>query len=504
MHLFRSVTPQLARDAFHASATETTERSLKDTRDAIQSSLRRMRIAFEGGEAVIEELIMREAERPKEMKLRRAHYRDVPVTSTVIRTLAHLLYGQPPKIDVWIGERPPTTQAQLLALSKNEQLATDEASEEYSAWMQETLDANQNNALMLRAARMRLRDNRCAVKVWGVDAEGTGGALPFDRLRMDVHKAEDAIPIYDPEDPDVLLAVAEYRRDKWLLWTADEINLVDDKMESMVEAGLHPLPGTIPFAFLSGDPILGWMPDYQKNLINKQSTISAVERAYAFPVYTSSGKLLNSDTTLPDGSKGVDMGGKRILFYEDPAGGLTAVSVDANVNDMRETYQAELREALNLGGGLPDDIGASGGATPEQPTTVALRWIKSFINRDMLVLEAQAFEGARQHILAAYGAEYSKDFGLKQFDASAVDWSVKFPKNPLPHDQREERELAMREVQAGVRLLADVVADNYPDADAEELQEIMEALKDQKKTEFPSFGFEQPPEVESEEPPEIG
>ena len=503
MHLFRSAAPDEVRKAYEASVTDASTTSLKDRREAIQHDLQRVRMAFKGGPEAIEFLMKKTGETPTDWRSRREHYRNVPVTRIVTRTLAWMLYGTPPSIEVWIGDKPPGVRAQLLAVKRGETLARDETSDAYSKWVQDTLDLNRNDQLMVRAGVMRIRDGLCAVKLWGVD-DANVPTMPFTKVRMDVHKREDAIPIYDPDDPDVLLAALEYRGDgKWIEWTTDEVIAVNDAMEPIgLDIGEHPVPGTIPFAFFGdGETLIPDLPDYQKVLINKHSTGWAVERATAFPIGVSTGTPLNKEERLKDGTKGINLGGgMRMMMYADPQGGFSLVSPDADLAGLRTSYEGELKEALSLGGGVPEDIGGASGPTPEQPTTIALRWIRSFINRDTLIHDAKAFEDSRQHILAAFAADSDNAFGIGTFESDAADWDVTFTKTPLPHDDRNERDLAMKEVDSNVRLKASYVADFVePQANSEELTEIMAELDEQGKVQIPDFGFEQPPDFEDEE-----
>ena len=465
----------------------------------MQGDLQRVRNVYKGGQAAIEELIPRIGETPTQRSNRWAHYRNVPVTKSVIRTLSWLVYGKPPSIDVWIGDKPPGARAQLLAQGRGEELPADEASDEYSQWVQDTFEQNRKRALMLNAGTQRIRDGRGPVKVWGVNEHGVP-VEPFKRLRLDLHKTEDVRFVYDPGDPGQLLAHAEFRGGEgWLLWTPDEIMWVNEDFSYKKDAGAHPIPGYLPIIpFGDGEPMVQDLPDYQKVLINSQSTRWAVERATAFPIGVSKGKPANQADRYGDGTQSVSLGGgMTMLQYEDPQGGFTLVSPDADVAELRESYKLELEEAMSLAGGIPPESGMSAGTGPEQPTTVALKWLRAFIVRDGLILEAEEFEDNLQRVLAAYGDQYGGDLGLPSFSAEAADWDITFPKNPLPHDDRADKELAMKEILSGVRLDADYMREFvYPDATAEELAQIIEALKAAKAASQPSFGFGEAPEFE--------
>ena len=111
-----------------------------------------------------------------------------------------------------------------------------------------------------------------------------------------------------------------------------------------------------------------------------------------------------------------------------------------------------------------------------------------------------AFEDARLHIIAAYGATYGRDFDLPGYDLSAVDWEVRFPKNPLPQDQRSEREQARAEVLADLRPEAMYVKEHVmPEADADELAMAMKMLKAKKDAVNAGFNT-----ANAGEPPALG
>ena len=499
--MFRSVTLDEVRKAHEASVVDI-KTDLGAWREKVQTDLKRVRNVYAGGHAAMEELIPRIGETGVQKQLRWAHYRNVPVTRRVIRNLAWLTYGKPPRIEVWVGDKPPGARAEMLARGKGEEIVQDEASMAYSEFVQNTFEQNRKQLLMLRAARQRIRDGRAPIKIWGVNNDGVP-VEPFSKLRMDLFKTEDVKFVYDPDDPDQLLAAAEFRGAQgWRLWTADEITWVDPDFTYKADAGAHPIPGMIPLIpFGDGVPMANDLPDYQKVLINSQSTRWAVERATAFPIGVTKGRALNSPDRNPDGTTSVNMGGGITMLMMETDGDFFLVSPDADVAQLRESYKMELEEALSLGGGVPPEAGTSGGGqTPEQPTTIALRWMQSAsITRDELILEATQTEDDIQSVLAAYGAEYSSDFELPGFSAEGVDWDVAFPKNPLPHDDRTDKELAMQEVLAGLRLEADYMAEYvYPDATAEELAEIMDALKSSKPAPFDPFN-EPPPDFGEED-----
>lgn len=343
MHLFRSVTPQMARDAYISSATDIDmKRSLSDERARIQSDIARGQKAYEGGSNAVEELMRRWNETPAEWSSRRNHYRNVPVVRQCVDTLAWLLYGAPPSFEVWIGERPATLMSQMQmrgqdTQSRGETTQVDQATSDLSDFVNMTLEENRNAALMLRAARQRIRDGIAVVKVWGVDESGVP-SLPFSELRMDVHKAGDCIPIYDPDDPDIMLAMAEYRHGQWILWTTDTVDMVDPDLTIRGTMGQHPLPGVIPFAVLGdGHSLIDDLVEYQKVLINRHSLLWGVERACAFPTGVMSGDATNQEK-IPEGAesfigqpKAIDIGGgTRYLHFADPQGGFTWVSPTAD------------------------------------------------------------------------------------------------------------------------------------------------------------------------------
>ena len=493
----------MARDAYFASS-EDIKRNLDDDRRSKIVRLRRGRAAYAGGSEAIGELVRRPKETPGEWNNRIGHYRNVPVVKHGVNTHAWLLYGMSPMRQVWVGDKPESVLVQMSAETETE---PDETSEQYSQWVTNQLERNRDSQLTINAACQRIRDGIAVMKIWGVDESGTP-ALPFTRLRMDIHKAEDCWPVYDPDDPDVLLAIAEYRNKKWILWTADEVRQVKPDLSEDADIGEHPIPGVIPFAvFGDGRSMIADLIEYQKVLINRHSVSWAIERGYAFPTGVMSGTPTNIQTapgsTLPGQPMAIDVGsGFRYLHFEDPQGGFSWVSADAPVDKLRESYQAELKEAMELGAGLPHEGAGLDGASPEQPTTIALRWLRSFISRDRLVLEAMAFEDMRMFILASFGAVYGSDFGLPGLDADAVDWDILFPQNPLPQDKRLQQESERAEVLANLRPEVDYVRRHVAtDASVVELGQIMDLLAEQKQGRFGGNGVpvETPPLFGEEE-----
>lgn len=494
MHLFRSVTPDLARQAFYASATDMST-NLEKWRQETIARTEKADSAYAGGEKAIEFLMRRIGEAWPDWAMRRGHYRNVPVMRWAVHKLAWLCYGTPPSFDIWIGERPPSTLSKLAAEGQGMEVEDYDDSEELSEWITMELEENRNNAMMLRAMRQRILDGQAVVKVWGVDEEGVP-ALPYVGLRMDVLKRCDAMPIYDPDDPDVLLAVAEYRSGskQWRLWTADRVDMINPDLSVISEEGEHPIPGVIPFAVLGdGTPLLDDLVDYQKVLINRHSLQWAVERAYAFPIGEMKGTPTNQETGAsaggwPESPRAMEIGGVRYLHFPDPQGGFSWVTPDAPIAELRASYEAELKEALELGAGLPADQTMGSGTTPEQPTTLAIRWIKAFVNRDNLLLEAGAFEDARMHVMVEYGSQYGADFDLPSYQTSEVDWDITFQKNPLPHDDRADRDLARAEVLADLRLESDYIKQYVmPEATLEELKQALMMLKQQKMAGMPAL-----------------
>lgn len=490
--LFRSVAPEVVKQAFENSVADTVAKTADELRAKIQQDIRRARVSYEGGEAAIELLMRKDGELPSDWYTRRNHYRNVPVLRRGVRKQAWLAYGEEPALEVWIGDRPPSQTTMMLASKRGKRIEDDEDTNEYSEWVRDTLESNNNAKLVFNAAIARIRDGMAVLKVWGIDENGTAGALPFSALRMDLFPREDAIPIYDPDDRNIILGVLEFRamQQAWWLWTAERIDKVDGGLNFIESVGDHPIPGTIPFAFYGdGKSLVGDLVEYQKVLINRHSTQWAVERAQSFPVGEMRGQVANEQIADQYGVHGINIGGGlRYLYFPDTQGGFRWVAPEAPLAELRASYLEELKEALWLGAGLSSDVG--GGATPEQPMTLAIRWLDAFIDRDQLISEAIAFEDARQRILAAYASEYNDDFGLPSFDAAAVDWEVRFPDTPLPHDDREDRRLAKEEVIAGLRLKSQYVQEYVmPEADAEELGEIMEILEEDNKSAEPEFNF---------------
>ena len=458
------------------------------------------RIAYDGGRDAVEMLIRRLGENHVEWGQRCNHYRNVPVTKRGVNKKAWLVYGSEPELEVWIGDRPPSFRAQVAARQNEETLATDSSSADYAEWVRDVLEVNNNARLVFQAAIQRIRYGQAACKLW-VDEE-----LDKDKLvlRMDLFARWDVRPIFDPNDPDVLLGVVEARVEgdevKWRLCTADEVVWVKPDLSVTSDAGAHPVPGVIPWTFFGdGEPLIWDLIEYQKVLINRHSTNWAVDRSTAFPVVVMSGDLQNEEKNI-QGVEGIDIGGGlRYLKFQDPQGGATVLNPNANAAHLQESYEKELQEALWLGAGLPTDAQAQG-ASPEQPTTVALRWLDSFIDRDQLITEAHVFEDQRQTILAHYG---TTEVGGMSYDVDAVDWEITFKANPLPHDDRADREQDRTDVVAGLRLRGDYVKEHVvPESDPDEHADYMEELEKESGSSSGGNPFDAPELDEDEEPEE--
>lgn len=490
---------KLVRDAFHASATDTRERSLKDIRSAKKDALRRPRVVYKSGRESLEELLRNPNESISDWLKRVNHFTPVPVYRRSIRKMAWLVYGKPPTLETWLGERPPTTRAV--------ERQVDPASEVWSTWVQDMLDLNRNGHLNVKGMRARLRETVAPLKVWGVNANGEIDAPPFKAVRMAFMPPENVERIADPDDERLTLAVVETRGDRNILTTTESVMFVKDDLSLDGEAGAHPIPGTIPWAFLGdGSDLFAALIEYERNLINLKSTNNAVHRSQAFPIGEMKGNPTNPEVQAGAGIHGINVSGSRYLHFPDPAGGFRWVSVEANFAELRANYDAEKSEAENLGGGMPNS-GSTSGTAPEQPTTVALRWLDAWVDRDQIILEAKEFEDQKMEILAAFAANSDNEFtammgtgaqGVSVPDKDAVDWNVTFIENPLPHDKREDRKVELQEVSEGVRLKADIVQRIYPEATEQELGDILEALAEQTKISFPSFPTEAP-EIEDEE-----
>lgn len=483
MYLFRSVAPIEVQRALEASATATTKENLDDWRNDCKSKLARIRVAYKGGAGAVEMLMKKFGEQPAEWDSRRWRFQNVPVTKRVLDKLNWLVWGQPPQIETWIGDKPPSVLAQLEAIKKGEAAEVDETSQRFNDWVQNTLEENRFwSGLMMRGGIGQLKDGRAPLKIWPMpDFEYNS----MKGLRLDFFQKEDVKPVYDPSDPEVLLGVYEFTvmDGRWKLYTTDEVVYVDAGGTVEGDAGDHPVPGVIPWAFLGcGD---SWAEDligYQYNLINAQSEMAALGRSTAFPVPVFKGNPSHTERTDPiTGVKFFDFGtNHRYIHFPDPTGGFEMVNADAPISELRDAYESLKREAIELGGSLPAELGGMGDGSPSEMTATAAmqRWHSAFAARDTLIQDGTCFIDQMMHVIVAYGDQYGGDFDVPGYDVDAVDWDVNWTRNPIAHDDREERDIQMREVSADLRPKSMYVSEKVmPNATPDELADALEELE---------------------------
>jgi len=153
----------MALDAFHASAIDHTDGDLSGIRSATADLVNRPRLAYEGGQAAIAELMRKDLEDATSWRNRQNHFRNVPVVGTALPIMAWLVWSGY-KWDVWVGDKPPDLMAQQRAKRDGTEIQEDTRTADVADWFRDTLEDNQFPRITHDATIARQRDGLGVVR----------------------------------------------------------------------------------------------------------------------------------------------------------------------------------------------------------------------------------------------------------------------------------------------------------------------------------------------------
>jgi hypothetical protein len=464
--------------------------SLKQRRERFNERREVLRLLYRGGQDPVTRLRGKSGESLLSWLQRRENFRNVRFIAHIVDTYAGLLYAKPPRRTFWVGEKPPSLTAQVLARTRGETLEIDPDDETIQDIFTKIYTRNAHGPLFLKAAQTYILEGVSAMKVW-LD-EGAFALGEDAPIRMDIMDGGDAIPILDPDDPDTVIGAWEMRGARWRLWNHERWDWVND--DGSLAPGnddsgqMHSL-GRVPFVWLGGVDAYGkhislWLDDavtMQDRLINRESTNYAVTRAQGFPVpvLKSIEPLANPVETDPrTGEQGHKMGWDQLVEITDPNGNFWFANPNANLEQLLSMYHADWQEGLRTHG-LPDNVTATA-AGVEQPMAMRFRWMAALGRRDHLIAIAEDFERGVSDIIWRWVNEWvlGGSFAQEEFQAE-----IRFPGNPFPEDERAEMDSDMRKVASGLMLKADFVLKHVLPAmsNADDVAQYLEALAEENK-----------------------
>ena len=503
-----------------------TDKSVDEYSAAIAERLRPMRCAYAGGDSAIDFLILSTRGTAQEKDALRKHFLDKPIAGVVVDTHARFMYGTAPQRSYFVGEERPDAVKAARRILAGESVEVDERTQALSQWFAEVYDANNHNALFLRGARLFLRDGMAALKVWvdydesdfadeektQVKAEAVPnvrmdfiGTLPSPQTKGTGSGYEDAIPIFDPEDADYVLAVVEIRRNKEggiierRIWTSRDWTLIGADWQPIGEAVPHDY-GAPPFVFLGdGSTLLHRVIGYQRSAINEQSALDSGIRTMAgkqLGVQVGEDDNPREDDGSGDGKGVVSRGRDNILrlrengefYFASPT--FDAATVGAAVDKLVQEgmTMADLAPAIVLGG-----------LAAIQPETLKQMLIPTIARYTENVTFAKALEDGATLILAHIAYTYAKALGLPtgwsiyegKRAENQLDWDITFADSPLPVDRASEETRDSLAVTQGTLTLEEFVGKwRLPSGSAQEIADYVKALREADKARFQPAPFD--------------
>ncbi|MFA4972902.1 MAG: hypothetical protein WC683_09830 [bacterium] len=527
--LYRNRSLDLVLESIRDSASPITDGSVSDMSAAIAGALKDMRAAYKGGDAALDMLIMKRGTSPDDAQAMRRHFMDKPIAGVVVDTHARFLYGTPPQRAYWVGpERPDAVRAARRILA-GESVESDKRTEALSQWFRDVHDANNHAALFMRGARLMMRDGMAALKVWLVyeDEDYTDeaktqvrteavpvvrmdfmGTLPGSQSKANGSGYEDAIPIFDPEDADYVIAVLELRRNrkgdvvKRTLWGNEEYTDIGDDWEPIGAPEPHPY-GAPPFVFLGdGSTLLHRVIGYQRAAVNVQSALSAGIRTMAGQqVAVQKGRDNNprEDDGSGDGKGRVRMGRDNILYLDEGNTDFFFASPSFDAAPIGSELEKLVQEGMTMADLAPAIV--LGGLAAIQPETLKQMLIPTIARYTENVTHATAFEDDKTLILARIAHAYAGEFGLPsgwdiyegQRGDNQLDWDITFADSPLPVDRASEETRDSLAITHGTLTLEEFVGKyRLPSGSAQEIADYVKALREADKARFqdtmPTFG----------------
>ena len=508
----RSLTTVL--ESIRDSASPIANGSVDDMSAAITTALKELRAAYKGGDAALDMLVIKRGTAPADAEVMRRHFLDKPIAGVVVDTHARFLYGTPPQRVYWVGPERPDSVKAARRIANGETVETDARTEAISAWFRDLHDGNNHAALFMRGARLFMRDGMAALKIWIDDADDAPlvrmdfmGTLPSGRTNSLGCGYEDAIPIFDPEDADYVLAVVEIRRNysgeiiARRLWTAYDWTEITVGWTPIGGATPHDY-GAPPFAFLGdGSTLLHRVIGYQRSAINVQSALSAGLRTMAgqqIGVQVGEDDNPREDDGSGDGKGRVSMGRDKILRLRE-GGEFYFASPTFNATEVGEELGKLTQEGMTMADLAPAIV--LGGLAAIQPETLRQMLIPTIARYTENVTHATAFEDDKTLLLARIAYANAAAFGLPdgweiyegQRGENQLDWDVIFADSPLPADRASEEARDSAAVDRGTLTLEDFVGKwRLPSGSSQEIADYSKSLRDAAKAKYrpaDSFAF---------------
>jgi len=490
--------------------------SIRELRRSVASLLAPKRNAYRGGDRALRFLVPKPGEKAQKWQLRQHLFRDVPLTSFVANSHARYLYKQAPRRTWWVGEVEPNATQSARQILRGETVEADPVSAALASFVRDIYEANHHDSLMMRGARLLLRDALACLKVVPrietddptimMDWMGTLGEISPSGKDCEDSGIEDAWPIVDPDDWTRVLGTIETRGSgddvaHWL-HTPEMTVRVNDALESIEDELENPL-GLLMFVYLGdGTTVLDRILPYHRAAINKSSTLDAVTMVQGFSQPVARGPVQGEVVEDETGKKHTRSSDSDILeveingdfFYARPDAPLD--ELDAQLDRMKtEGIEiCDLPKAI-----LSGDLGAV------QPHTLRLMFQGTVASYQERVTLAQPFEDETALLVAAIADEWRGEFGLPGTGWRAPDrigergdgvlaWRIEFPASPIPSDDDAKRVSDQQDTAAGRMLLEDYVAKwILPGASGQAIADYVQALQAQR----------QPPAFEAGDGPPI-
>lgn len=482
--MWRPMSEDMVREAFFASGTRL--KGIKDLRAAYADKLKGARIAYKGGDAAIEFLIRKEGETALKWNDRRARFRDVPVVSPIVNVHAALIYAIPPDRTVYLGKKPMGREEiaslyldQLRANGPDVELEipnSDPVSSALQSWYSDTMRENHAQKKMLDGMQRAYRDGYAAAKVVPSllvkDEPVTFTGVSFEFA----DKCEDILPIYDPDEPGVLVAVIETRNDDaddhgYRLWVPgydgpalwrdvdDELNPTGPWEEWWQNGDAY--ASQPPFVFLNvhDGSWLGAAVLYQRALINQTSARDNILKAQGFAQAWSQGEVFKDESVNSKGQRVVRVGEWNIVELKE-GGSLNFALPGAPIDQHDaciESTRAEVFRAYNMPASFWKDAGVV-----DRPMALRLSWTPTLLDTSDQTADAIRFERQLAEQVMTYASvfrdEVNRDgYEVPDFDPKDVVLEVKFREDPLPTDRTEARTADRSDYDAGLMTAVEYV-----------------------------------------------
>lgn len=494
--IHRSASPDDVLKAIMRADAHGRERSPKDVLRDATNAAHTARIAYKGGQRAVELLIRKPQETMQSWESRRQWFRNVPIVRQITDVLTQLVYGEPVDLMVWLGEKPRPT-AELAEIEyqqirfergwtdvEPEPVEHDTDSDDLAAWLSETYENNDMQAVRMRVLPDRLLTGYGIGKVWPIRIPDSETQI----LRITCRPYGEAVPIPDPEDADTIIGVVErLARGAIRVWGGTGFTDYDDTGSRI--AGTDPEAAEVwdmvgfPFAIMGdGCPHVADAILDQVVAINRDSTLNLAIRQNGFSLPVVTGQILNETTRdKASGEEGVAAGPNNMIRLAE-GGSFSYANPNAPLNEHREGVKDAIQSSLKAHG-LPEDYYTTSGGVA-QPLAKMLSWMPTFLKRATLIGEASIWERDMAWLCSRYAAAMPQDFGLPEIDPEAVGVEVRFNPNPLPTDRAEQIRLDMEQVTGGTMTKIEYLSRRYPEWGPSQLAEYAARLEEQERNRF--------------------